>query len=138
MKKFLVTAKAIIAVDNKILILKKSSKAGGMFGEKWDLPGGQLDFGETLEQALLRQVEEEIGCKVNIIKPYKFWSFMKDEDTQIIGTTFVCRMTYACNIKLSEEHSEYAWIYQDELDGYEFLGNIKNELKECFMNININ
>lgn len=138
MKRFLVAAKAIITVENKILILKKSNKSDKASEGKWDLPGGKIDFGETLEEALYRQVKEETGCHISIIKPYKFWSFMQGEDTQIVGTTFLCGMPHGCNIRLSNEHSEFAWIYQDEVDYYSFLGNIKNELKECFMNININ
>ena len=135
MGKFLVAAKAIIAVKNRVLILKKADKNKGI---KWDLPGGKVNFGETLEEALIRQVKEETGCHVSIVKPYKFWSFLQNEDTQIIGTTFLCRTPDAENINLSEEHSEFAWIYQDEVNSYEFLGDIKNELKEFFMNMNIN
>lgn len=135
MGKFLVAAKAIIAVKNRVLILKKADKGNGI---RWDLPGGKVHFGETLEEALTRQVKEETGCHVSIVKPYKFWSFLQGEDTQIIGTTFLCRSTDIDNINLSDEHSDYEWIYQDEVDSYEFLGNIKNELKECFMNMNIN
>lgn len=138
MGNFFVAAKAIIAVKNRVLILRKSKAAGGKYGEKWDLPGGKVNFGETLEQALIRQVKEEIECDICIIKPYKFWSFLMDENTQIIGTTFLCRMSCAGDVKLSQEHSEFKWIYEDELKNCEFLGNIKNELKECFMNININ
>lgn len=138
MEKFLVAAKAIIAVENRVLILKKTKAAGGKFGEKWDIPGGKVRFGETLEEALVRQVKEETGCSISVMKPYKFWTFYPSHDVQIVGTTFFCRLMDECRIQLSEEHSEFVWIYEDELEGYEFYGNIQNELKECFMNMNVN
>ncbi|HCT64237.1 MAG TPA: DNA mismatch repair protein MutT [Lachnospiraceae bacterium] len=138
MKVFLATAKAIIAVDNRVLILKKVKANGEKLDSKWDLPGGKVEFGETLEEALIREVKEETGCNASIIKPYKFWTFYPSDNVQIVGTTFFCRLTDECRIQLSEEHSEFAWIYQDEVDDYEFYGNIRNELKECFMNMNVN
>lgn len=51
----------IIAADNKLLVINKN---GGPYINRYDLPGGSLDEGESLSQAVAREVKEETGLKV--------------------------------------------------------------------------
>jgi 8-oxo-dGTP pyrophosphatase MutT (NUDIX family) len=53
-------ARALILQDNNILLLRKD---GYEQGERFALPGGGQDLGETLEQALNRECLEEIGTR---------------------------------------------------------------------------
>jgi len=55
-----VTAKAVILKNKKILLVKP--KRGYNQGQ-WTLPGGFVDYGESPEQAVEREVEEEVGAK---------------------------------------------------------------------------
>ena len=48
----------VIKKDNKILLIKK---AKGVYTNLYDLPGGTIEFGETPEQALIREIAEETG-----------------------------------------------------------------------------
>jgi ADP-ribose pyrophosphatase YjhB (NUDIX family) len=57
------TARALILQDNNILLLRKD---GYEQGERFALPGGGQDLGETLEQALHRECLEEIGSRIEI------------------------------------------------------------------------
>jgi len=50
----------ILNCDNIVLI----KKVGGPYDGKLDLPGGTTQFGETLEQALIRELKEEVGINV--------------------------------------------------------------------------
>lgn len=60
------TAAAIILFpDNKILLIKRSTK---VFRGYWALPGGKVETGETVEEAVVREVREETGLKVKIMK----------------------------------------------------------------------
>lgn len=52
------TACAVIEKDNKILLVKRNHEP---FNQYWTLPGGHIDFGETAEQAVIREVKEESG-----------------------------------------------------------------------------
>jgi 8-oxo-dGTP pyrophosphatase MutT (NUDIX family) len=45
------------------LIITKRSKSLKIFPNRWVLPGGKVDFGETMEVACMREVDEEIGLK---------------------------------------------------------------------------
>jgi len=51
--------------DDKILVIKKSR---GAYINLYDLPGGRLEFGESIEECLKREYNEEIGVGINIIK----------------------------------------------------------------------
>ena len=55
-------AYGIVIKDEKILLIKKH---GGPYDGKLDLPGGTIEFGERPEVALKRELEEEVGIKVN-------------------------------------------------------------------------
>jgi 8-oxo-dGTP diphosphatase len=55
---------ALISSEGKILVCQR--KRGTSFGMLWEFPGGKTKPGETLEQALARELEEELGAKSTI------------------------------------------------------------------------
>ncbi|MGH9747582.1 MAG: (deoxy)nucleoside triphosphate pyrophosphohydrolase [Candidatus Acidiferrales bacterium] len=55
---------ALIHSDGKLLVCQR--KRGTSFGMLWEFPGGKVKPGETLEQALARELEEELGAKAMI------------------------------------------------------------------------
>jgi 8-oxo-dGTP diphosphatase len=60
------TSTAIIPYDeNKILLIKRNTKP---FKGYWALPGGRMDLGETIEQTIVREVKEETGLDVAIMR----------------------------------------------------------------------
>ncbi len=56
-----ITVRAVIIQDNKILLIKKDSPADGI---RYTLPGGALESGETLHEAVIRECQEEINTAV--------------------------------------------------------------------------
>ena len=57
---------AVIVKEGKVLLVKRGKSPS--FGE-WSIPGGAVNVGESLEQALLREIKEETGLVINIGKP---------------------------------------------------------------------
>jgi 8-oxo-dGTP diphosphatase len=75
-----VSTKGLCVHDGKILMAKdvtpgRYADAGGL----WELPGGGLDFGENCQEALVREIQEEMGLTVTSIAPNPtyFWTYKR-------------------------------------------------------------
>ncbi|MCD8316151.1 MAG: NUDIX domain-containing protein [Eggerthellaceae bacterium] len=79
-----------------------------------DLPGGRMEFGETFEDCLVREILEETGLVVRIILPFHTWSFTRNE-TQVVGVDFLCEWVSG-EVVLSEEHDGFEWLTKEEID----------------------
>ena len=121
-----VAFKAIIRKDDKILVIKRSAKED-VFEQLWDIPGGRMSFGEMPKEALTREIKEETGLTVNILNPFTVWSFMASEDTQVVGITMLADYVSG-TVSLSEEHTEYKWIYPEEFEQLDAHKNLKKEI----------
>lgn len=53
----------LIIHENRVLLVKRKEQPGKGY---WSLPGGKLELGETMEQALLRELQEELGILIRI------------------------------------------------------------------------
>ncbi len=122
-------SKAIITRNGKILVLRKS-RDDPVSGNRWEFPGGRIELGETPEQCLLREVKEETGLEIEIIKPIKAWTFFPftNNETQLVGVTFLCRHISG-EVKLTEEHTEFKWLSPEEIAKGDFVDWLKEEVK---------
>ena len=123
-----VALKAIIEQDGKILVIKRSAN-DDIDKSTWDIPGGKIDFGEKPEEALSREIMEETGLKVRLIRPFRTWAFMANEETQVVGITFLAKYVSG-EVKLSEEHEIYKWIEPEAFQGLEAAEGLKKEIGE--------
>lgn len=62
-----VSSRAIIIKDNKLVVLFRRRIRDGKVVEYYSLPGGGLEEGETLEENVLREVNEELGIEIKIL-----------------------------------------------------------------------
>ncbi len=118
--------KALIVKNGKILILKRSAEED-CFKEEWDIPGGRIEFGEIPEVSLKREVKEECGINIDIIKPISIWTFFKNnKKTQVVGVTMLCKYKSG-KVKLSDEHMNFKWINPEEIKNYKTQEGIKKD-----------
>jgi len=124
-----VATKALIKKNGRILIIKRTSKED-VFANEWDFPGGKLKFGEHPINGVKREVFEETGLKIKVIKPLDVWTFFKNnKKIQVIGITFFAKAV-SDKIRLGKEHTEYKWILPKEIDKYPVHKGIKNLVKK--------
>ena len=118
---------AVIAKDDKIFCCQRGPKGECAF--KWEFPGGKIEPGETEEEALVREIKEELNCNINI---EKFITTINHEYKTFSLTMHV----YLCSLKESVpillEHKSSIWCDKDKLNeldfaeaDYKFLDKIK-------------
>jgi 8-oxo-dGTP pyrophosphatase MutT (NUDIX family) len=125
-------AAVIISKDNKIFQAKKNPNKGGVYLDCWHIPGGGVEKGEKLDEALKREVLEETSIDID---PYKIELFDdigtgKSKKTLETGKKVICNMKFsvykvvisdklASEIKVSlrdEEFVTYRWATMEELN----------------------
>jgi 8-oxo-dGTP diphosphatase len=124
--KIIFALKGIIALNGKILIVKRAG-TDHIGAGTWEFPGGKLEFGETPEQALTREVKEEAGIEITVERIAYASSFLTGPARQVIIIAYHCRTEHE-KITLSEEHTEYLWASEDELARY-LPANIAEDLE---------
>ena len=87
--------RALVVRDNSILLLRK---AGYEDGERFALPGGGQDSGETLMQTLLRECQEEIGTQVQVRDLVHVADYFKQRDTDPPSTRHLVEFLFRCDV----------------------------------------
>lgn len=87
----LVAAVALVDIDGRVLIAQRPE--GKAMAGLWEFPGGKVDDGETPEEALIRELDEELGIDVteNCLAPLTFASH-RYEKFHLLMPLFVCRV----------------------------------------------
>lgn len=119
--------KALIIKDGLLLVIKKSSTED-VNPNTYDVPGGRLEFGEMPDESLKREVREEVGLEINIVKPIRVWSFIKDDNFQLVGVTFLCDYQSGV-VKLSDEHERADWIPLKDISKHDLPSWLLKEIK---------
>jgi 8-oxo-dGTP pyrophosphatase MutT (NUDIX family) len=126
--KFRVSVHAVIFDDEKKVLLLKQT-----YGDKrWGLPGGSPEAPETIQETLLRECREELGCEP-IIEYLSGVYFHREHEAYVF--IFKCQLPIGAKILLSSEHSEYKYKKLDSLspvqkqrvsDCLDFDGEVKS------------
>ena len=99
-----ISVKALIIKSDKVLLLKPKNLQGSFEG--WDGPGGHVEEGELILEALRREVFEETRLKIDKAYPVKLLN-IADVNTDYL--IFLCT-AFDGEVTLSPEHTEYTWM----------------------------
>ena len=123
----------LFSSDGKLLLGKKDPRAGGVYPDNWHLPGGGIEPGESQQEALRREIKEEVGIN---IAPYPA-EFVDgsgygeaEKFDRNLGEKVLCRMNFytyriqlpvpaaSIPIDLEGDLKQVVWASREELANY--------------------
>lgn len=115
MKLLVVVACALIDADKRILLAQRPE--GKTLAGLWEFPGGKIDAGERPEQALIRELWEELGITVKeaCLAPLTFASYAYP-DFHLIMPLYVCRRWDGSVV--SKESQALKWVMSRDLRNF--------------------
>ena len=105
---------AIICRDEQVLIAKR--KEGHLAG-RWEFPGGKQEPSESLEQCLVREIQEELALQINVLG--HFHSCEHAYDSKVIRLHGFMADMIGGEVEL-HSHDEVAWVKVSALLSYDF------------------
>lgn len=113
MKTYKVVA-AIIRDGNKVLATQRGY---GEYKDWWEFPGGKIEVGETPEQAIQREIHEELAADIEVERPvidvsYDYPSFHLDM------RCFLCKLESGVTLL---EHEAAKWLSADDIESVNWL-----------------
>jgi 8-oxo-dGTP diphosphatase len=111
----LVVAAALVDTEGRVLICQRPQ--GKQLAGLWEFPGGKVEAGETPEQALIRELDEELGLKVTqpCLAPFVFASHTY-ESFHLLMPLYLCRRWEG--FAEAREHEALAWVKPNRLADY--------------------
>ena len=114
-KLLLVAACALVDVDGRVLIAQRPE--GKPLAGLWEFPGGKVEPGETPEDCLIRELDEELGITVAeaCLAPFVFASYGY-ETAHLLMPLYVCRRWEG--FVRAREHAALAWVKPERMGDY--------------------
>jgi len=116
----------VIRAANGSVLLCRMPIDRGVYPGQWALPGGGVEPGEQIEEALRREIREELGVELTSARPLFFTDRLREKtfpggERRLIYMVF---LLYECTvatdpIQLSDEFTEYAWVLTSSLPEYD-------------------
>lgn len=119
--KHIVSAAAIVINDNNELLLIKGPRRG------WEMPGGQVEEGESLSQAAIRETKEESGIDIEIIR---FCGIFQNVGNSICNTLFLAKPVGGNLIKSPESLDSGFFPIEEALEKVEWK-DFRQRIEYC-------
>ncbi|MEN8116380.1 MAG: NUDIX hydrolase [Bacteroidota bacterium] len=111
------TVDAIVTVKEAgttfVLLIQRGQEP---FKNKWALPGGFIDIDETLEEACIRELEEETGLVVNYMEQFRAYDAInRDPRHRTISVVYSAELKEKQDVKGGDDAARAEWFSSDEL-----------------------
>jgi ADP-ribose pyrophosphatase YjhB (NUDIX family) len=104
-----VSVKAVIDVRGRIPLLRNER-------DEWELPGGKLEVGETLEDTVRREVREELGLAIENLDLAHAWVYPITSDRHVLVIAYTAPYHGSDTPRLTHEHKELGLFEPAEVD----------------------
>jgi ADP-ribose pyrophosphatase YjhB (NUDIX family) len=123
---------ALIVRGSSILLVKRRNPPNA---GKWSVPGGLVELGETAEDAIRREVHEELGIRIELGKVFKVGSNIElDESGKVkyhfVIVDFVARPLRG-RIRLNDESSDYGWFGTGDVGRLDMAPKTREVVLKC-------
>lgn len=105
----------VLREDGKILIARRPEHLH--MGGRWEFPGGKVEEGERVQEALARELREEVAIEIQTLSPLTEIRHDYPEKTVLLDTWWVTKFTGEAR---GLEGQETAWVTVGELQNYQF------------------
>jgi len=107
-----------VILDDADRVLIAQRPAHKHLALKWEFPGGKVEPGEVAESAIAREIREELGCDLIILRALPRFTHPYPR-TLIEMIPFVCRLAPGSPTPHLHEHVAVAWVTREELQDYD-------------------
>jgi 8-oxo-dGTP diphosphatase len=132
-KNWVVLASVFVRKNEKVLIAKRADTKSFLPG-KYEIPGGHIEFGESPEDCLKRELLEEMHVDIIVGMPFYVFTEVHANEQYIEVDYFAQLKGSNKEIRLNKkDHSEYKWVGASEVDEYfDTDDNAGKAIKEGF------
>ena len=129
---------AFILNDNHQVLLIRRSDKEKFLPNYYEMPGGKLEFGESMEEALKREIREEVNLEIELLKIYSSFSYIsKNGSRHTIDIQCYAKLTDNNEgLKLSDAHDDYVWVSENDVSNFLISDLMKESIIKGFDNIN--
>ena len=146
--KHIVVPFALIVKDGQVLMNLRNDPHRPEYHNKWEFPGGKVEFGETMHGNMIREVKEEVGYDVEILKMLQHIAvesqMQKTYAYQVFLVPYVCKIVGGDGQFSDGEVLETRWFDVGDVLNHELIGENERmykeflpELKEVIKNFNL-
>jgi len=115
-------AVAIFDKHDRLLLLKRKDNY------KWTMPGGTMDFGESLADCAIREVKEETGLDIEIVDTVGIYTdpnilieYSDGEVRQEFTIVYLGKASDFSKVVIDDESKESQWVELDQIGSFEFV-----------------
>lgn len=111
-------------------LIAKRTAARKLYPDLWEGGGGQVKPDESFPDAVKRQMKEEFGLDARVLFPFRDY-VIETAQGRIPGIGYVCCKAANSEVRLDgKEHSEYAWVLPEELEGYALIPGVAEDIRK--------
>jgi mutator protein MutT len=124
---FPVSVKGVVIRDDRVLLLRNER-------DEWELPGGKIELGETPEECLAREIEEETGWPVRVTEILDSWIYhITQVDRHVFIVTYGCHVDSLAPDVVSSEHKEAGLFTEVEVPDLPMPEGYKRSVQAWFV-----